>query len=96
MDSQDKPVKNEDAEKLIERTALQLYEMGFDSVQILATWMEGGHTKSIKKGSGNWYARQHLAAEFQQEDISQDQAVRIAQQLDKPDGDDSWKMETTG
>lgn len=89
-------MKNEDAEKLLNQMALHLYEMGFDSVQILATWMDGGHTKSLKKGAGNWYARQHLAAEFQQEDISQDQAVRIAQQLDKPNGDDSWKFETSG
>ena len=84
-------MKNEEAEKLLDRTALQLYEMGFDAVEILVTWMHGGHTKSLKKGAGNWYARQHMAAEFLQEDISQDQAVRIAQQLDKPDGDDSWK-----
>lgn len=86
-------MKNTEAEKLLERMALQLYEMGFDSAQVMVTWMEGGHTKSLKKGAGNWYARQHQAAEFLQEDISQDQAVRIAQQLNKPDDGDSWKTE---
>lgn len=87
-------MKNTDAEILLERMALQLYEMGFDSVEIMATWMEGGHTKSLKKGAGNWYARQHMAAEFLQEDIAQDQAVKIAQQLDKPDDGDAWKAAT--
>jgi hypothetical protein len=86
-------MKNTEVEKLLDRTALSLYEQGFDSVEILVTWMEGGHTKSLKKGAGNWYARQHMAAEFISEEITRDNACKIAEALDNPDDGDAWKAE---
>lgn len=84
---------NKDAAgKLLEDTAAKLGEH-FDAVQIMATKNEEGHTLCVKRGSGNWYARQGMAHEFINEDIAQESARQIADQLKEPPED--WKQETT-
>ena len=64
----------------------------FDAVQILASWNDGGLSYCIKRGSGNWYARQGMAHEFINADMAQEQARQIAEAMPSPpdDGDD-WK-----
>ena len=84
---------NVEAEKALERAALALYEMGFDGVQIMGTWMEGGLTKCSKKGAGNFYARLAMAREFVEHNTADDAASLIANKLDKPDDGDAWKAE---
>ena len=66
----------QEAEKMLDETASKLGEF-FDAVQILATWNQEGSTMSCPRGAGNWYARQRLAHEFINSDISQDSARRI-------------------
>ncbi len=61
---------------MLEKIVVDLSEH-FDAVQILATWMDGGATKSLKPGSGNFYARQGLARELINEDMAQEIAVAI-------------------
>lgn len=62
----------------------------FDAVQIVACVLEpDGKTRSYKRGSGLWYARQALCSEFITEEIAEDQALRIANKLEPPDGE--WK-----
>lgn len=43
-----------------------LHDLGehFESVQILATFVEEGQTLRSFSGCGNWYARQGMAHEF--------------------------------
>jgi len=48
----------------------------------------------LKRGGGNWYARQGMAQEFINEDISQEMTRQLSDALYKPeekeDGDE-WK-----
>lgn len=79
-----------DAEKLtiLERHVRELSEI-YDCVQVLATGLRPDNTTfSHKRGSGNFYARQGLAHEFIQDNVSEDLAVYIAKELDPPD---DWK-----
>lgn len=58
----------------------------FDAVQIVACVLEpDGKTRSYKRGSGLWYARQALCSEFITEEQAEDQAIRIAAKLNPPD-----------
>lgn len=58
----------------------------FDAVQINATYLtESGTTRGVKRGSGNYYARQGLCREFCVEDEQIEQARCIAKELDPPD-----------
>lgn len=84
---------NAEAEKLVNETANRLSEH-FGAVQILVSWMDGGHTKGYKFGAGDWYARQGLAHEFITEDIAMDTARKLASELNKPDEGDAWKVTT--
>ncbi len=61
----------------------------FDSVQILVSTVEGTKTRCIKRGSGNWYARQGMAHEFVNEDVAVENARQIADRLNPPD--EGWK-----
>lgn len=61
----------------------------FDSVQILVSVVEGTKTRCIKRGSGNWYARQGMAQEFVSEELAEESASRIAGKLNPPD--EGWK-----
>jgi hypothetical protein len=72
-----------EGQKLLSEMAAKLGEH-FEAVQILGTWSEDGHTYSCKEGSGNWYARQGMAHEFIQEEIADDTAAKLAEQL-KPE-----------
>lgn len=85
---------NEEAEQIIDRHALQLRQMGFENVQILASWMEGCVTKGCVRGAGDWYARKGLAQEFINHDIAIDTAQQIGRELDKPDDGEAWKQAT--
>lgn len=58
----------------------------FDAVQIFVSLpMDGGGTRCIKKGGGNWYARQGMAHEFINEDMAQEIAVKVNE--GRPDDD---------
>lgn len=71
--------------KIMERHAAELSEI-YDSVQIMASYVTSdGRTRSHKRGSGDFYARQGLAHELIQENIAEDNALMIAQKLDPPD-----------
>lgn len=79
-----------EATRLIEQTAASLGEH-FSAVQILVSFpASGGGTQGIKRGCGDWYARQGLAHEFITEDQACDMARQIASQLNPPD--DEWKQ----
>lgn len=84
-------MKKEDAVKLLDETAARLGEH-FGSVQIMVSWNEEGLTKSLKRGCGDWYARQGLAHEFINQDVAQEAALQIAEQLKDPP--DDWKAAT--
>lgn len=80
-----------EAEKLLDDAVARLGEH-FDSVQILASWNEGGLTLCSKRGAGNWYARQGMAHEFINADQAQETAHQIAQVLKPPpDEGEAWK-----
>lgn len=83
----------EEAEKLAEKSAESLGEH-FDAVQILVSWNEGGRSMCVRRGAGNWYARQGMAHEFINADIAQDAAIQIAEKLNPPDDGDDWKAPT--
>lgn len=72
-----------DLEQILELAAAQLGEH-FDVVQILAsTHLDGGGTRCVKRGVGNWYARQGMAHEFIENNIAEDQACAIAERLNE-------------
>jgi hypothetical protein len=71
--------------QLVEKAATALGEE-FDAVQILVSWgADGGGTKSVFRGSGNWFARQGMAHNF----ILQDEAEEIAQTAKKVNLDET-------
>lgn len=69
---------------IVEQAASKLGEH-FDAVQILASFHDSGGTSCIKRGGGNWYARQGMAHEFINMDIAKDAAVEIAKVLQDDD-----------
>lgn len=69
-----------EAERILESAVEKLGEH-FDAVQIFGTWCDEGSTKFLPRGSGNWYARQGMAHEFINRDISGDAAEQIAAKL---------------
>lgn len=78
--------------KIVERHVAELAEI-YDAVQVVGTWLTlDGYTKSHKRGSGNWYARQQMAREFIEENVADENAKSIARHLDPPD--DTWKQST--
>lgn len=55
---------NKEAEKLMESHAAQLAEH-FGAVQIMGTFLRpDGNTVCVKRGAGDYYARQGMAQEF--------------------------------
>ena len=54
-----------------------------DCVQILCSWTDGGNTKYVMKGRGNWYARVGMAHAF----VNNDAASSIAAAMDEEEGD---------
>lgn len=73
-------LSDEEKLKTLDTIASNLGEH-FDHVQILVSWQEEGMTKNLQRGSGNWFARQGLAHEFINQDIAQENARQIAEQL---------------
>jgi len=82
----------QEAEELIQSTAAKLGEH-FDAVQILASWTEEGATTCVKRGAGNWYARQGMCHEFITSSVSEENAAALSRVLPQPPSDDSdsWK-----
>lgn len=75
---------------LIERCAALIGEHG--NVQILVSIpVDKGGTKGIKRGCGDWYARQGLAQEFIQQDRAQNIGEEVARRIDPPDDGEAWK-----
>lgn len=66
-----------------ERIKQIVAELGehFDAVQVMLSVTENGSTRLRQLGVGNWYARQGMAHEFINSDISADAAMQIAQRL---------------
>lgn len=81
---------NEEAQIMCEEFAAKLGEH-FEAVQIMASWNDNGHSKCVKRGCGNWYARQGMAHEFINEDVAQENAQQIASKLNPPESDEGWK-----
>ena len=79
---------------ILKRHVNELSEI-YDSVQIVATWLnENGTTSSQKRGSGNWYARQALCREFVEEDARSDQADLIAKKLNSGEDNSDSLLQT--
>lgn len=80
------------AAALLERAAAMISEH-FDAVEILASrGLPQGGTQCIKRGAGNWYARQGMAREFINEDVAQENACEIARRLSPPpDSGEAWR-----
>lgn len=87
------PVTSEtDAEKLLETVAAQLGEH-FDAVQIMVSYNREAQTFCVKRGCGNWYARQGMAHEFINANQAEEQARQIAEVIQPPEDDgDEWKL----
>ncbi len=81
----------EEAEKLASAAVVQLSE-NFDCVQVMVSSLtEQNKTLCVKRGSGNWYARQGMAHEFITDDVSESQANAIAPKINGPDEGEKWK-----
>jgi hypothetical protein len=65
----------------VEKIAKELAEH-FDAVQILASHTEAQGTLCIKRGCGNWYARQGMAQEFIQAQNAEVNAEFIGTKLE--------------
>lgn len=74
------------AQEIVDRAVNQLGEH-FSSVQIMVSFNEEGLTKCIKRGSGDWYARQGMAHEFINADIAQENAAQLAEKINPPEED---------
>lgn len=89
---------SEEAGQFVERVAEHLGEH-FDAVQILVSRSRpaGGGTEGIRRGCGNWYARQGMAQEFISIDRAIDQANEIARAITPPPPDgDEWRNADAG
>lgn len=82
-------MSNEDAENMLDAIASRIGEH-FDHVQILATWNDSGISKNLYRGTGNWFARQGMAHDFIQQDISQESATQISNALKEPPDNEQW------
>lgn len=70
---------NEEAGKILEDAVSKLGEF-FEAVQIIVSWVdEEGATHYVPRGSGNWYARQHMCQEF----VGREKSAEIADQIGK-------------
>jgi hypothetical protein len=80
------PKKEQSGADVVNRCLHEIAEH-FESVQILATRVEGEQTMRCFRGSGNYYARLGMAREFVTEDQAQEQAKQIADKLNPEDED---------
>lgn len=84
----------DEATKLIDKLIREIGEHIPDSaVQVTVSFQEGGATRLINRGTGNWYARQGMAHELIQSDIAQEHAVQIADAIrpEEPPEGEQWK-----
>ena len=70
--------------KYLERVAADLGEH-FEAVQILVSFNAEGRTNCLKRGVGNWYARQGMAHEFIEQATAQEHAAQLSDALNPPD-----------
>lgn len=70
----------DEAEKFVDLHVAQLGEH-FEAVQIFVSVQTPNGTMCLKRGGGNWYARQGMAHEFIGLTRAQEQAHSIAQEL---------------
>jgi hypothetical protein len=73
-----------EAERICEDAVAKLGEH-FEAIQIMVSWTEPDGTLCVRRGGGNWYARQGMAHDFINSDKAQTEAREIAQQLDRED-----------
>lgn len=78
--------------KLIEEFAARIGEHA-TSVQILVTLpANGGGTRGIKRGVGDWYARKGMCHEMIESAQADDVSSQIAEKINPPNDDgDLWK-----
>lgn len=67
---------DQEAGKWLESKTADLTEH-FDAVQILASYTDEDGTHCVKRGAGNWYARQGMAQEF----VNSEQAQLLAHEI---------------
>ncbi len=79
-------MKEPDDVALVDALVAQLSEH-FEAVQIMASRPHKGGTRCIKRGCGNWYARQGMAHEFITDEQSRSQANEIAPLINPPTDD---------
>lgn len=77
-------LKPEDEGRIVEQCAQRLGEY-FDCVQIMCSRSDSTGTFVLKRGVGNWYARQGMAHEFINQDVAQENAEAIAEKLKTED-----------
>ena len=77
----------EEAEEFITK-AVDLLGDHFEAVQVMVSWNEQGETRCLKRGGGNWYARQGMAHEFINEDAAQETAYQISKKLKGEEDED--------
>lgn len=59
----------------------------YDAIQIVASeLLSNGSTRSIRRGSGNWYARRALCQEFVEMDQAQVMASELGKEIKKDNG----------
>lgn len=59
----------------------------FDHVQLLISYNEQDNTRSLFRGSGNWFARQGMAHNFIQRDIANETAESVSRELKLDDNE---------
>lgn len=64
----------------------------FDSVQIFTTHTEGGTTRGIKKGGGDFYARIGMAREFLIVDNERTRRATEPEDDEDDEGPESWQF----
>lgn len=75
----------DDLVKIVETAAAKLGEH-YEAVQILVSGpLEGGGTRCLKRGVGNFYARQGMAHEFINEDMAAETGRSVAAHLESQD-----------
>lgn len=90
----EKAMTNAELEVFLDKHVFALGEH-FEHVQIMVSWDAEGQTNSLKRGTGNWYARQGMAHEFIQRDQALENAEAIRKVLpppEPPDDADQWKQ----
>ena len=77
----------EEAERIVKK-AVDLLGDHFEVVQVMVSWNEQRETRCLKRGGGNWYARQGMAYEFINEDAAQETAYQISKKLKGEEDED--------